>query len=124
MWIWDQSAGTLSRNGKVIHSGYSGKGNGRNNPTMQGVRGIGPIPRGTWRIHAPYNSKNTGPYTLPVYANDKTPNNDTHDDTGRSAFRIHGDNKTGTASQGCIILPPTVRRMIWQSGDRDLTVVE
>lgn len=124
MWIWDQSAGTLSRNGKIISKGYAGKGRGRNNPALQGERGIGPIPRGMWKIGAPYNSPNTGPYTMAVLAIDATPNNDTHDETGRGAFRIHGDNLTGTASQGCIILPRTIRQLIWQSGDRELKVVE
>ena len=47
---------------------------------------------------------------------------DTH---GRSAFLIHGDSKSqpGTASEGCIILPPTVRAAISASNDRDLEVV-
>lgn len=124
MWIWDQSAGTLSRNGVVISRGYAGKGRGRNNPALQGVKGVGPIPQGRWKILAPYNSKNTGPYTMAVHAVDKTPNDDTHDTTGRGAFRIHGDNLTGTASQGCIILPRKIREKIWLSGDRDLEVVE
>jgi hypothetical protein len=38
MWTWDQSAGTLSRAGKIVARGYSGKGKGKNNPEMEGVR--------------------------------------------------------------------------------------
>lgn len=45
---------------------------------------------------------------------------------GRTAFRIHGDSisNPGTASEGCIILPPNIRIMIIQSGDTDLKVVQ
>lgn len=126
MWLWDQSKGELTRNGSFVSLGYSGKGRGKNNPSLQGLAGVGPVPRGQWKIGAPYNSKNVGPYAMPIYAVDGTPNNDTQDATGRSAFRIHGDSikAPGTASKGCIILPRAVRERIWKSGDRDLTVVE
>lgn len=120
MWVWDQSAGTLSRGGEIISRGYAGKGRGKNNPALHGVRSVGPLPRGRWIIGAPYNSKNTGPYTLML-----TPAKGT-DTLGRSAFRIHGDSirAPGTASSGCIILPRAIRQLIWQSLDRDLEVVE
>jgi hypothetical protein len=125
MWTWDQSAGTLSRDGKVVARGYSGRDLGKNNPAMEGARGIGPIPRGRWTIGAPYDSKNTGKYTLTVTACDGN-GDDTHQPTGRGAFRIHGDSiaNPGTASHGCIILPRAIRELIWNSGDRDLEVVE
>lgn len=126
MWVWDQSAGTLSRNGKLVSRGYSGKGRGKNNPALQGVPGIGPLPRGRYKIGAPYNSKNVGPYTLTLDAVDARPGDDIHQPTGRGAFRIHGDSikAPGTASKGCIILPRNIRELIWKSGDRDLEVVE
>jgi hypothetical protein len=125
MWIWEQSSGTLWRNGVLISRGYSGKERGKNNPSLQGLAGIGPIPRGQWKIVRRYDSPNVGPYTLELRANDKTPNNDVHDETGRSAFRIHGDSikRPGTASKGCIILPRQIREKIWSSGDRDLKVI-
>lgn len=124
MWLWDQSAGKLYRDGMFVTVGYAGKGRGKNNPNMQGVPGIGPIPQGRWNIGAPYNSKNTGPFTLTLTAVDGT-TDDRHDPTGRSAFRIHGDSikAPGTASKGCIILPRIIRERIWRSGDRDLSVV-
>lgn len=124
MWIWDQSEGTLSRNGVVVSRGYSGKGRGKNNPALQNVPGIGPCPAGRWRIMNRYNSKSVGPYALTIWAVDKHID-DEHDETGRSAFRIHGDSirAPGTASRGCIILPRKVREQIWNSGDRELTVI-
>jgi len=120
VWIWDQSAGTLHRNGLIVSRGYAGAGRGKNNPALQGVPSIGPIPRGSWIIGAPYNSANTGPYTLVL---SPAPGTDT---LGRSAFRIHGDSikSPGTASRGCIILPRAIRETIWKSGDRDLKVIE
>lgn len=126
MWQWDQSAGELRRNGALVSRGYSGKGRGKNAPSLQGVQGVGPIPRGKWKIGAPYNSANVGPYALPLYAIDSKPGDDIHQPTGRSAFRIHGDSikAPGTASRGCIILPRNIRTMIWQSGDHLLEVVE
>lgn len=120
MWIWDQSAGTMSRNGKVVATGYAGHDYGKNNPKAQNVQGIGPVPRGMWSIGAPRTSPNTGPYTMSL-----TPMRGT-DPLGRSAFRIHGDSISapGTASHGCIILPRSVRQAIWNSGDHILEVVE
>lgn len=124
-WTWDQSAGTLSRDGKLISRGYSGAGRGKNNPALEGVRAVGPVPAGCWKIGAPYNSQSVGPYALPLNAVDAKPDDDVHQPTGRSAFRIHGDSikSPGTASRGCIILPRAVRELIWKSGDRDLLVV-
>lgn len=116
-WRWDQSAGELSRNGRVVAKGYSGKGSAKNDPDMEHVRATGPIPKGRWKIGAPHRSAKTGPYAMNL-----TPVG--HDALGRSAFQIHGDNSTGTASSGCIILSRNVREQIWQSGDTDLEVVE
>lgn len=120
MWKWDQSAGKLYRDGQLVSTGYSGLGRGKNNPVMQAAVGVGPIPRGLWTIGAPYDSPNTGPYTLGLAPKAGT------DTRGRSAFRIHGDSiaHPGQASHGCIILPRPIRERIWRSGDRDLEVIE
>jgi hypothetical protein len=119
MWIWDQSAGELRRDGKVASRGYSGRDRGKNNPVMQAAVGVGPCPRGGWTIGKPYNSTNVGPFALPL---EPKPGTVTF---GRSAFRIHGDSirAPGTASHGCIILPRAIRELIWRSGDRDLEIV-
>jgi hypothetical protein len=119
-WQWDQSAGLLTRDGKAVSRGYSGRGRGKNNPALQTAVGIGPIPRGAWRITERYDSANVGPYALKLDACAGT------DACGRSAFRIHGDSirAPGTASHGCIILPRAIREAIWRSGDRNLVVIE
>lgn len=126
MWVWDQSAGLLSRDGKVVGKGYSGNGRGKNNPSMQAAKSVGPIPRGVWRLTQVYDSANTGRYTIMLLARDANPSDDTHQPTGRGSFRIHGDSirNPGTASHGCIVLPRVLREQMWKSGDHDLTVVE
>lgn len=119
MWTWDQSEGALYKDGVRISRGYAGRDRGKNNPDLQDVRMVGPLPRGMWVIGPPYNSAKTGPYTLTL-----TPCVDT-ETFGRSAFRIHGDSikRPGTASEGCIILPRNIRSKIWDSGDHDLEVI-
>jgi hypothetical protein len=120
MLTWDQSAGTMSRDGVLIGRGYSGNGRGINNPAMQAVPGIGPIPCGLWELaELRRTGASTGPFTIVL---DPAPGTDT---LGRSAFRIHGDNARldRSASHGCIILPRAVREAIWRSGDRQLAVV-
>ena len=125
MWTYKQSTGDLLHNGRHIGYGYAGHEEGINNPAMQDVRAVGPIPRGLWRITAPYNSDTTGVYTMKLLAKDAAPGDDTHQPTGRGAFRIHGDNRQmdRSASHGCIILARSYREIIWQSGDHDLEVV-
>ena len=121
MWTYHQRSGRLLLNGALVGQGYSGDGpeftEGRNNPDMQGVRGKGPIPRGRYRIGPPIRSKNVGPHAMHL-----TPVG--HDALGRSAFMIHGDDKEGDASRGCIILSRVLRTKISDSGDTDLEVVE
>lgn len=118
MWTWDQSAGLLTRAGKIWR-GYSGAARGKNNPAMQAAVGVGPIPQGLWTITDRHDSPNTGPCTLTL-----TPDAGT-ETFGRSEFRIHGDSiaHPGSASHGCIILPRAVRDAIWASGDRALAVI-
>lgn len=119
MWVWDQSAGTISRDGEVQGRGYAGNGMGKNNPADQAIEGVGPVPQGLWTIGTPRNSPTTGPFTMDL---DPAPGTNT---LGRSAFRIHGDslNHPGMASHGCIILSRPMREAIWNSGDQDLTVI-
>lgn len=125
MWKWDQSGGLLyhdtNNNGEfnIISRGYSGLDAGKNNPDEQNLAGIGPIPRGLWRLTGVYNSQQTGPFTIALQPEPGT------DTCGRSAFRIHGDSisNPGKASHGCIILPRSIRELMWTSNDHYLTVV-
>lgn len=82
--------------------GYSGTGGGRDNPDME-TRGFeGPIPRGAYDIGASRRHSSLGPEVMNL------------DPVGHAA---------NDASEGCIVLPPNVRRMIAGSADKRLEVV-
>lgn len=118
-WQYEQSTGKLSYRGAYIATGYAGFGVGKNNPSMQGVGDIGPIPRGNYTIGPPVNDSVTGRYTLPL---DPFLNNLMY---GRNEFKIHGDSisSPGQGSHGCIVMDPWVRARIWESSDRTLEVI-
>jgi hypothetical protein len=122
VWKFEQRTGDLFHNDRFVGTGYSGHGktakDGRNNPEMQHVRGVGPCPRGKYRIGKARHSKHVGPMAM-----DLTPLPGT-DTCGRSALLIHGDNRNHDASKGCIILAAPLRRAIDRSTDKILEVVE
>lgn len=118
MWKFEQATGRMLQDGERVAIGYAGKGEGKNNPDMQDVHNVGPLPRGQYSIGAPCDTMTHGPYVLrltPDAANDMC---------GRAGFLIHGDSVVhpGTASEGCIILGRAIREKIWDSGDHDLEV--
>ena len=120
MWIYRQNTGCLWNDaGDMVGIGYSGGGEGKNDPTKQSVRSVGPIPRGLWVIGEAYNSKRIGPVAIPLYEH-------LHNALERTYFRIHGDSisNPGNASLGCMIFPRRVREAIIVSKDRLLKVVE
>ncbi len=116
-WVYKQSNGRLSHNGRFVAKGYSGHGAGRNNPSMERVRNVGPIPRGRYRIGRPYRSARTGRHAMDL----KPIGHDAH---GRSNFQIHGDNVTGDASTGCIVLRFSIRKRISSSRADTLIVIQ
>jgi hypothetical protein len=99
--------------------GYSGRGDGLNNPAMQHVVSTGPIPQGWYRIGPLTSSKRTG-----KNISNLTPLPETNT-FGRSAFQLHGDNAKGnrTASSGCIIMAPAKRIALINSNVDLLKVV-
>ena len=126
-WIYRQSTGELTNPGlpngisawKCV--GYAGRYPGLNNPAMQDVQDVGPLPQGTYRMADLIDSSRTGLSTIILVAD---PGNEMF---GRSGFRIHGDNPqhNHTASDGCIVAGIAVtRKAIWESGDRTLEVIE
>ena len=118
-WVYEQKTGKLSIKGEVVGEGYSGNGDGLNNPKFEGKRDVGPIPRGNWKIGEAFKHGTKGPITMTL-----TPH--AHDARGRDNFLIHGDNKKGdkSASEGCIILSKELRTKIAESKAMKLKVVE
>lgn len=112
VWTYKQSTGEMFHDGELVGKGYSGVLTNKNNPDRQHVRGMGPLPRGTYRIGSTTISK--GPMTIELHQV-------SGDSYGRSLFRIHGERThgpAGFASEGCIILGPSVRRRIRGSSEQ------
>lgn len=118
-WTYSQSTGELRHNGASVGTGYSGAGlkasSGRNNPAMQHVPNQGPLPVGQYQIGASYSHPNRGPTSMNL-----TPAG--HNALGRSGFMIHGNNVQNNASQGYIILGPSIRQQIASGNDQILVV--
>jgi hypothetical protein len=117
MWVFHQSSGVLEHNGTKITEGYSGSRSLGIN-LQENVPYYGPIPHGLYRIGMSFSTKSpTHVFSLDPIG---------HDAHGRTDFLIHGDykdkQKRGTASEGCIILPLEVRKAVWASHDRILSV--
>lgn len=115
-WTYRQIDGELTHDGEFIGTGYSGMGNGRNNPACEAVPMMGPIPKGKYTIGAARYSRTMGPIVMNLDPIE-------HSACNRSHFRCHGDNKTHDASHGCIILGPAIRRAMADSPDKVLEVV-
>lgn len=120
MYTYYQSTGVLTRNGVIVGIGHSGNGDGRNNPKMQDVHNVGPLPRGHYKIGAwqPFH-EHLGPIVAPLIPQP--------DDAGslawllgRGGFYIHGPE----LSEGCIVQDRPVRQSMMTSGDDDLEVVD
>lgn len=126
-YTYSQASGRfLNTDGVLLEAGYSGFGEGKNNPAMEAVKATGPIPRGLWKVGTSYHSARTGPITIPLYKLDSIPGDDIDQDSLRSAFRIHGDSKQkpGEASRGCIILSRKTREDIAHNPGAILLVTE
>jgi hypothetical protein len=120
MWIYAQKTGALWRDGQHVATGYAGCDEGKNDPGMQAVADVGPIPQGRWTIVGPpINTRYHGPYVLHLQP---VPGTETF---GRSGFLMHGDSveSPGCASKGCVILPRAAREEVWNSEDKDFEVV-
>lgn len=114
-WTYSQTTGQLVHNGRVVATGYSGTGHGRNNPDLEDARNVGPVPRGQYTIGPVHDTRTHGPRVMAL-----TPVG--HDARGRDGFLIHGDNSRHDASTGCVILPRDVRDQISSSGDNEIEV--
>jgi len=119
MWTFSSTTGWLcDATGKQIARGYAG-GNcgrnpeGKNNPDMENIPQVGPLPRGIYTLCDPVEYSPLGPYAIPL-----TPD-PANEMFGRSDFYVHGDTTPGgNASEGCIILPRTAREALKNSGDQ------
>lgn len=119
MWTYNQKSGELKRDDEHVGTGYSGHGEGKNNPEMENVMNTGPLPKGLYSIGLSYQSKTKGPVTMRLFPDPTTRL------FGRAGFLIHGDSiaKPGTASEGCIILARPIRDILAATTDKHLRVI-
>lgn len=129
-WTYEQKTGKLfkpMKNGtflECVATGYAGGNQGRNpegknNPDMQGVKKIGPLPCGLYTFGTPLKHSNLGPFAIPLTPD---PGNEMF---GRGGFYMHGDTTpSGDASEGCIILGRITRQACWDSIDHQLKVIK
>jgi len=108
-WLYEIANGRMSRGGNLLAKGYSGNGDGLNNPLMIAVKDHGPLPVGFYTIGEPIpHEPKVGAYALPLIPDGA------NEMFGRSGFFIHGDNQKldNSASDGCIVLPLFARQRI------------
>lgn len=120
-WTYEQMTGDMFKDGKFFGTGYSGYGKtreeGRNNPDMEAIEGVGPCPKGTYKIGKARYSRNLGPIAMDLVPINRT------DTLGRSGLIIHGNYKMNDSSCGCILLAMSLRRLIDRSTDRELHII-
>jgi hypothetical protein len=120
-WSYESSTGRMTKEGVgILATGYAGNGPGKNDPALQNVHNVGPLPEGWYTIGEPRDMPVLGPYALPLI-----PDAD-NEMWNRGEFFCHGERKEGPiglASDGCIVLPLFARERLWQSGDHRLQVV-
>lgn len=120
MFTYSQKTGLLSRDGVALGYGYAGRDKGLNSPDHEMVKNTGPIPKGLWELGIWHTSKEFGPivcFLRPIGGQNVF---------GRGGFMIHGDNKkmNYTASEGCIILSRNLRKLIRDSGEKQIVVTQ
>lgn len=117
-WTFEQRTGKLyNPQGNCVATGYAGGNEGKNkegvnNPDMQGVEGVGPLPVGLYTRGTVIMQSHLGPFAIPLVPD---PSNDM---LGRGGFYMHGDTTpSGNASKGCIIMPRAVREGFYTSSE-------
>ena len=124
-WIFEISTGRLfPPNLPYCATGYSGGNCGKNpdgvnNPAMCRVHNIGPIPPGMYMHGLAVDHSQLGNFAIPLLPFDA------NEMWGRTGFFMHGDNSAmnKSASDGCIVMPLTIRQRFYLSTDHVLEVV-
>ncbi len=129
MHTFEQSNGNLWHDGALLGTGYAGAPAGKNNPAMQGVRGVGPLPVGDYTIGKPTNVTHCGVEAFPLIPNAVTRAFITSLGRDPDAFFLHGDDiaHPGCGSEGCIVQARPVRDQVnkdVEAGDDQLQVVD
>jgi hypothetical protein len=92
---------------------------GVNNPAMQCVKLVGPLPRGFYTFAVPIIQSHLGPFAIPLIPDASNAM------CNRGDFFCHGDTTpSGNASQGCVIMSRATRNAMWVHQDHRIQVVQ
>ncbi|MHB8734264.1 MAG: tlde1 domain-containing protein [Terriglobales bacterium] len=103
------STGDISLADACVGQGYSGAPGHVNNPADVALKGLGPIPPGTYTVSDPYTDPEKGPLCFRLTPD---PSNVMYD---RGSLLIHADNASKPpqhSSEGCIVAPHQVRQAV------------
>lgn len=120
---FSQSTGNITTDsGALVAKGWAGNGDGKNNPNMQSVHNVGPLPQGVYRVD-PWEENHGG--LGPIVAHLEQISGETF---GRSAFYIHGPSMDkahyGQESKGCIVIPRDQRLAVRARKPDTITVTK
>jgi hypothetical protein len=122
-WTYSQSTGQIydSAMNPVGPPGYSGHGEGLNNPAMQNVPDKGPCPCGMWQGVELLPESTHGPNAIRLEPCEGT------ETFGRDGMFMHGDEIAHVgerlASLGCIVELANIRLEWWAEPEHLLNVV-
>lgn len=132
MLTYQVKTGILQANGAIIGKGYSGHGEGINNPDMEMDADIGPLPRGDWELKL-IADDNGNPIDYkgkkaPVFHVIPCSGTETF---GRSGFLMHGhmsgeivgNPETEKSSLGCLVQEHATRVQVMISTDKRLRAI-
>ena len=124
MRYYVQRTGNTYIDKNFVGQGYSGHGEGLNNPDMQFVHMVGPAPRGLYALGQPFTHPRTGRFTMRLFPQTGTDMQGTSD-APRDGIMCHGDNAHNdrSASDGCLVLAVAFRIELNKPTDRRLTIV-
>lgn len=114
-FIYVQDSGAIyDETGSKIAFGWAGNHAGRNNPDMQTVPSVGPLPIGLYDVGPWGDAKSVPGYPAhlgPLVASLTQVEGQTF---GRSGFYLHGPGGADPAncSHGCIVIPRAMREVV------------
>lgn len=124
-WVFESSTGKMFRpDGSFAACGYAGGNLGKNpeginNPKMQNIADIGPLPEGFYT----YGELIEEHPRLGLYVFELIPDAE-NEMYGRGGFYSHGDTEIPRrASEGCIVMPHATRVEMHESSCQRLRVV-
>lgn len=113
---FQQSTGKFTNGTQLLAYGYAGREKGKNNPSMENVKGIGPLPAGRYFPRELFQVHPTvGKFAIRLEPDEETRKKIVSYGRDPISFFCHGDSSEhpGLASHGCIVVLKPLREKIW-----------